>query len=50
MGVSRHLRMKLGEYDSRIRTFIPNYEVGSTQQQANAVEAAPRPPTLAKTS
>ena len=26
MGVSRHLRIDLAEYDSRIRTFVPHYE------------------------
>jgi hypothetical protein len=26
MGVATHLGIKLGEYDARIRTFIPDYE------------------------
>ena len=41
MGVATHLGIKLGEYNTRIRTFIPDYEE-MLQAAANVVPANSR--------
>ena len=42
MAVSSHLKIALGEYDARIRTFIPNYEE-MLDAAASALVVAARP-------
>jgi ubiquinone/menaquinone biosynthesis C-methylase UbiE len=46
MSVAQHLKIKLSEYDRRIRTFIPNYEKLLSEVAATAALVEKKQPTI----
>ncbi len=46
MSVAQHLKIKLSEYDQRIRTFIPNYEEMLDEVAATVAVVKKKQPTL----
>jgi ubiquinone/menaquinone biosynthesis C-methylase UbiE len=46
MSVAQHLKIKLSEYDRRIRTFIPNYEEMLAEVAATAALVEKKQPTI----
>ncbi|MGH7598333.1 MAG: class I SAM-dependent methyltransferase, partial [bacterium] len=46
MSVAQHLKIKLSEYDERIRTFIPNYEELLGEVAATMALVEKKPPTI----
>jgi spermidine synthase len=46
MSVAQHLKIKLSEYDQRIRTFIPNYEEMLAEVAATVAVVEKKQPTI----
>ncbi len=46
MSVAQHLKIKLSEYDQRIRTFIPNYEEMLAEVAATMALVEKKPPVI----